>query len=154
MSVTSRKKGRKFIRKDESSTGTTFVKGSIFGLAVSVVLSFVLSLILSFLLLLAPDPDSLTSLAAYLITGISLFAGGAFAVRMSDALSASVLSGTLYTVIAFSCHLIMNAKNTGECAETLLMLAYPLISLLGGFAGRKREKSGRKRFKKQTRFCA
>ncbi len=154
MSVSSKNKGRKFERKDESDMGTAFVKSTVWGLIVSIALSLILSLVLSFLLLLTPDPDSLTSLAAYLVTGISLFAGGIVAVRMSDALLSSVLTGVLYTVIAFSAHLIINAKGTGECAGTLLMTAYPLVSLIGGFVGRKRDNLRRKHFKNQKRFSA
>ena len=76
------------------------------------------------------------------------------AVRMSDALLSSVLMGVLYTVIAFSIHLVINAKGTLECAGTLLMLAYPAVSLLGGLVGRKRDNLRRKHFKNQKRFSA
>ena len=154
MSASTRKKGKKFARTDERDNGSEFIKSTVWGVVTSVALSLILTLVSSFLLMLTPDPDSLTSLVSYLITGISLFTGGIVAARMSDTVSASVLSGVLYTVIVFSLHLITNANSTGDCAGALLMLAYPAVSLLGGLVGRKRDNCKGKRFKNQKRFSA
>lgn len=144
------KKNRpKFSRKAEKSERERLVVASLTGFLIACVVSAVLMLVTPLLLLMTNDPDSLTTLFSYVIVAISLFFAGVIAVRMSDTqLSASVLAGVMYTVFAYVMHLVFTAKSQSTSLISLLFLLYPVVSLLGGYVGRKRDKKCKRKFRK------
>ncbi len=141
----SKKTNPKFTRKGEKNENERFIVSSLIGFAVGLALSFALLFIGSALLLLAKDPDSLTTLFAYLTIAISLFFSGVVSSRVSCGnILASVFAGVMYTLFSFSFHLIFTKGGADSGVHTLLFLAFPLISLLGGYIARPKTK---KKFK-------
>ncbi|MBE6605929.1 MAG: hypothetical protein E7635_02690 [Ruminococcaceae bacterium] len=141
----SKKTNPKFTRKGEKNENERFIVSSLIGFAVGLALSFALLFIGSALLLLAKDPDSLTTLFSYLTISVSLFFSGVVSSRVSCGnMLASIFTGVMYTLFSFSLHLIFTKGGADSGVHTLLFLAFPLISLLGGYVARPKNK---KKFK-------
>ncbi len=144
----SRKNTPKFTRKTEKSESEKFIISALSGFIAALALSLILSLVSSIILLTTKDPDSLTTLFAYLICAISLFFAGVFAMRISEGnILAPVFAGVMYTLLAFSLHLIFTAGGAESSPLSLFFLAFPIVSLLGGYVGRPMRKKGKKKFK-------
>jgi len=141
----SKKTNPKFTRKGEKNENERFIVSSLIGFAVGLALSFALLFIGSALLLLAKDPDSLTTLFSYLTISVSLFFSGVVSSRVSCGnMLASIFTGVMYTLFSFTLHLIFTKGGADSGVHTLLFLAFPLISLLGGYVARPKNK---KKFK-------
>ncbi|MBQ7822016.1 MAG: hypothetical protein IJ391_07025 [Clostridia bacterium] len=139
----------KFTPHEQESEAKKLLTGTLSGAAAALIFTLVLTFTVSAAVLAAPDPDALSALAAYAVTGISLLAGGVTAVRVScGSILSSLSAGGIYTLLAFCVHLVLTAKS-GTGALSLLFLLFPVISMLGGYIARPREKRRGQKFKKR-----
>lgn len=144
----SKKNASKFAHQNEKSESAKLLSGAITGAVAAIVFTLALTFIASVIVLGTADPDSLTSLAAYAVLAVSLFAGGIAAVKASGgSVLASLAAGAIYTVAAFCIHLVATAKSDPSGPLSLLFIAFPFISALGGLVGRPRSQKNKPKFK-------
>lgn len=144
-------KASRFTQNKDSDTTGKFVLAVVYGVISSLVLNVILLFSASALILGTKDPDSLTLPASIIICVLSLMFGGAIsaAIAGKSGVCAALAQGTAVTALAFSLHLICAGDGSSRL-PSLFFLLYPIISMLGGFIGVKREKKPKTRFK--TRF--
>ena len=132
-------KRSKFSLRNEESGKTLLVRSTLIGAVCAIICSIFLILTLSAVILQTPDPDSLTSAAAYASTAVSLIISGIVSVRLSGGnITACALAGGIYTLICLCIHLSISGSAGG--LTTLIFLALPVISTLVGLIARPREK--------------
>ena len=133
----SKKNASKFSHQNEASESAKLLSGTVTGVVSAIIFTLALVFIAAFIVLGTADPDSLTSLAAYAVLTLSLFAAGIAAVRASGgSVLASLAAGAIYTIAAFCIHLVLTAKSDSSGPLSLLFIAFPFIAALGGLVGR------------------